>query len=256
MTPATLSRNKGTLTSFGSASTDKYVAPDLVLYGDASTIPTDEYYVDIYTGTVIKRIVDDDGNAVDWSGYSAHTADYAVINAGASTSYAAESITFAEDDIGYTPIGSTGEINLALGKNLHVNQGVFRDAIVLGTSTRITSTYASFLQAVALSPAFIEITSGTLDLTGFGNVSYLYIETATGDFTVRGIATPAKDGTVLILDNTTTRNMTIANGGSPGAGASAITTMTGASVVTSGQAIAMLVYNSAKSAWRLISYNG
>jgi len=256
MTPAILSRKIATLSSFGSAASGKYVAPDsFELLGDASTITADEYALDIFTGKVVQRITDDDGNAVDWSGYSAFTANYDVWSGSAWSSYSAESVTFAEDDTGYTPVGPVGELNLALGRNLHANYGVLRDGLAIGTSTRIVSTYADFFQAVSFSPAFVDLVGTPIDLGGVGNVSYVYVNTASVDFTVRGIFTPTKDGTVLILDNTTAKNMTIQNNGSPGGGYSKIITGT-ADESTTGKGIAMLIYNSFDTAWHLISIRG
>ena len=257
MTPPTLSRNVATLSSFGSASTGKFVS-DCTLQGNTgswSTIAADEYELDCYTGTLIQRTVDNDGNAVDWSGYSAYRATYNVSDliAVTSTTYTNESTTFAENDTGFSPVGTEGQLNLAISKNLHTNFGWVESGAMIGGAI-ITTDHASFFQEFGFDELSLDVTSGTMDITRQAS-SYVFINSSTGNFTVRGIETPARGGTLCILDNTTSNNMTIQNNGSPAAGYSKIITGT-ANESTTGKGTAVLIYNSANAEWHLLSIRG
>ena len=260
MTPPTLSRNVATLSSFGSASTGKFCSygDSFTLQGNSgswTTIATDEYEIDVYTGVVVQRIVDNDGNAVDWSAYASYRATYSVtdlINL-TSTTYTNEAVTFAEDDTGYTPVGTEGQLNLALSKNLHTNFGIIENGAMIGGAI-ITAGYAQFYQEFGFDELSQDVTSGTMDITRQAS-SYVFINSSTGNFTVRGIETPEKGGTLCILDNTTSNNMTIQNNGSPSAGYSKIITGT-ADESTTGKGTAVLIYNAANAEWHLLSIRG
>lgn len=108
----------------------------------------------------------------------------------------------------------------------------------------------------------VNIVGATIDLDdGAGGTptmrtSYLRIATASGNFTIRGIATALVQGQRLIIHNNTAYNMTIQDNGSPSTGYNKIRTLTGANESTSGDGICELVYNNNNSRWDLLYIRG
>ena len=89
------------------------------------TIPSDEYVRHNATGVIAMRDYDDDGNAVDWSDYTAYRATYSLITRAtkAKTTYTNE--TQSVDYLGYQfdiVDEFTGEVDVAADNNLVVQE--------------------------------------------------------------------------------------------------------------------------------------
>jgi len=88
-----------------------------------------------------------------------------------------------------------------------------------------------------------------------GTNSYVEVSGPTASFTVCGLnGSPLRDGQVVIIDNNTTYDMTIAHqSGADPVAANRIITNTGADRSTTGNGTAILIYSAAASRWKLIS---
>ncbi len=125
------SRNTATLPSFTPAA-GSLIVPNTALTttnftlqgnnGAWATIDPDEYELDPFQGKVIQRTIDDSGTAVDWSAYTGgFRASWTKDVSGTRTAYTNQTLTFAEDDTGFFPIGPEGQINAAFIKQLAAN---------------------------------------------------------------------------------------------------------------------------------------
>lgn len=125
------SRNTATLPSFTPAA-GSLIVPNTSLTttnftlqgnnGAWATIAVDQYEVDPFQGKVIQRTLDDSGTAVDWSAYTGgFRASWTKDVSGTRTAYTNQTLTFAEDDTGFFPIGPEGQINAAFIKQLAAN---------------------------------------------------------------------------------------------------------------------------------------
>ncbi len=122
------SRTTATVPNFTPAA-GSYLLPNtptvtsiFVLQGDTTgggtwaTIATDQYVLFPVSGTIAQRLVDDSGNGVDWSTTVYPTAAFRIHAytksvGGLRTSYTDQTVTFADDSTGYSPIGQVGELN-------------------------------------------------------------------------------------------------------------------------------------------------
>lgn len=129
------SRNVATIPNF-SVANGSYIVPNsdlvttnFILQGDTSgagawsTIPVTEYELFPKTGVIAQRVQDyASGAFVDWSGYQAYRLSaYTKSVSGTRTSYTNQTVTFAESNEGYSPIGQVGELNGEAIKNAIVN---------------------------------------------------------------------------------------------------------------------------------------
>ena len=89
--------------------------------------------------------------------------------------------------------------------------------------------------------------------------SFVRITGPTGVFNITGITAPIKspvtnpDGTVIILYNSTSQNMTITNDSSSSTAANRILTNTGSDVATTGTGVITCIYSVTDSRWIMIS---
>jgi hypothetical protein len=179
------SRYVATLTSFGSAAANKFVlfntpsvSSNFTLQGNNGawvTIATDQYEVAALAGYVVRRGVDDSGNLVDWSTYEpangggGYRATYTVDNAGTRTPYTNESLTFADDSTGYSPIGSEGQVNVAFAKQLVATylMAAGGNVVVNDTSIRLLADAGTYIKwATAANESIGEMWAGYA--AGFG----------------------------------------------------------------------------------------
>ena len=125
------SRNTATLPSFTPAA-GSLIVPNTALTttnftlqgnnGAWVTIDPDEYEVDPFQGKVVQRTIDDSGAAVDWSAYTGgYRASWTKDVSGTRTGYTNQTLTFAEDETGFFPVGPEGQINAAFIKQLVAN---------------------------------------------------------------------------------------------------------------------------------------
>ncbi len=243
---------KATLTSFGDPdySNLKYVDPNnLVLEGDTTgagawaTIPRDEYECFSEEGFLVRRSTDDDGNAVDWSGYQAYRCTYNVHDVTAAsvvTTYSDEAVTFAEDDTGFDPIGPEGQVCLALGKT------------VIGKYVRGARGISTAVKYVSAS-IYSDLTKIELD---HGNYGTVVITDATADMTLITIK-KGDDGQFLEIINMDNNNMAFTNdtAETPTAGYAKIRTNLGA-VSTTGVGSATLQYLATPDRWVMRNIHG
>ncbi len=246
---------KATLTGFGSPdyANLKYVDPNnCTLQGDTSgagawvTIPRDEYEVFSEEGFLVRRTVDDDGNPVDWSSYQAYRCTYAVHDVTATATHVVEwhmneSVTFAEDETGFNPIGPEGQVCLALGKT--VIGRYIRGARGVSTATLSVS-----------ADSYADLSKIELD---HGNYGTVIISTAATDFSIITIKR-ADDGQFLeIINLQGTKNMNFVNdtAETPTAGYAKIWTHMGA-VGTTGVGSATLQYLATPDRWVLRNIHG
>lgn len=112
--------------------------------------------------------------------------------------------------------------------------------------------------ALTLNRSSTTVSSGNVDLDdGLAlsiNTSFLKITSSTGDFTLRGIATPINGAQLLVVFNATGNNMTLKDNGTPAIGYSKIRTYAG-DVSTTGAGVATLIYDD-DGIWLLLSIQG
>lgn len=258
------SRNKATLSSFGDEDTNKYVYPGdsgaaFTLQGNNGswvTIPADEYALDIYLGTLVQRAVNDDGDGVDWSGYSAYRATYTVYESTIETTYTNETVTFAEDETGFFPVGAEGQVHASLLSRISTLEALVWGQLRVAGDVRMTVAVTDIL---TLRPSYVTVSSGTLDLdntggTGVVDASNLIISTSSGNFTIRSIGNLVDDGQVLFLFNNTGNNMTLTHLGSVPALYAQLRSPTGADIVCTTRGSAILIYNLNDDAWLIYAY--
>ncbi len=89
--------------------------------------------------------------------------------------------------------------------------------------------------------------------------SFIRITGPTGVFNITGFTAPIKspvtnpDGTVLVVYNATSQNMTITNDSSSSTAANRILTNTGSDVATTGTGVIICIYSVTDSRWIMIS---
>ena len=151
MTPATLSRNVATVPNFTPAA-GSFIIPNtptvtsnFVLQGNTggvwATISNTEYELFPFSGYIAQRVTDSsDGSEIDWSGYSSfRLSAYTKSVSGTRTGYTNQTVTFSENDTGYTPIGEVGELNGEALKNAVTNFLAAGGGTIIADETGITS---------------------------------------------------------------------------------------------------------------------
>jgi len=124
----------------------------------------------------------------------------------------------------------------------------------------VDSVIANTLQ---LPVGALALSNGANNNIGIPQTSFVRITGPSGVFNITGITKPAKagnnnpDGTIIILYNTTSQNMTITNdsGGAADASTAAnrILTNTGSDVATTGTGVVTCIYSVTDSRWILLS---
>ena len=150
------SRNVATIPNFTPAAgsfiipNTPTVATTFVLQGDTDgmgtwvTISYDEYEIMPFSGLIVQRVTlrSDGDTFVDWStayqAYRIHT--YAKLVSGTLTTYSDQSVTFAETDEAYNPVGQVGDINGEMLINAVTNVLVAGGGAVVADENGITLT--------------------------------------------------------------------------------------------------------------------
>ena len=105
----------------------------------------------------------------------------------------------------------------------------------------------------------LALSNGANNNIGIPQTSFVRITGPSGVFNITGITKPAKagnnnpDGTIIILYNTTSQNMTITNDSSSSTAANRIYTNTGSDVATTGTGTVIFIYSVTDSRWILLS---
>ena len=103
------------------------------------------------------------------------------------------------------------------------------------------------------------VSNGANNNIGIPQTSFVRITGPSGVFNITGITKPAKagnnnpDGTIIILYNTTSQNMTITNDSGSSTAANRIYTNTGSDVATTGTGTVIFIYSVTDSRWILLS---
>ena len=105
----------------------------------------------------------------------------------------------------------------------------------------------------------LTLSNGANNNIGLPKHSFVRITGPTGVFNITGITKPTKtgnnnpDGTIIILFNSTSQNMTITNNSSSSTEANRILTNTGSDVATTGTGVITCIYSVTDSRWILLS---
>ena len=120
----------------------------------------------------------------------------------------------------------------------------------------VDSVIANTLQ---LPVGALALSDGVNNNIGIPQTSFVRITGPSGVFNITGITKPAKagnnnpDGTIIILYNTTSQNMTITNNSGSSTAANRILTNTGSDVATTGTGVVTCIYSVTDSRWILLS---
>jgi len=120
----------------------------------------------------------------------------------------------------------------------------------------VDSVIANTLQ---LPVGALALSNGANNNIGIPQTSFVRITGPSGVFNITGITKPAKagnnnpDGTIIILYNTTSQNMTITNNSGSSTAANRILTNTGSDVATTGTGVVTCIYSVTDSRWILLS---
>ncbi len=123
----------------------------------------------------------------------------------------------------------------------------------LGVSTQAPTTMLDINGDLALRDTTITLVNGANNDVFIGGYSFIRIVGPTAAFTVSGLA-GGVDGKVVILYNTTTQNMTIANDATS-TSANRIYTLSGANVITTGTGSITMIYSTPDTRWIVIATN-
>lgn len=105
---------------------------------------------------------------------------------------------------------------------------------------------------LALGEQGLTLANGSNNNVSSGVATYCRVTGPTGAFTITGLANGER-GRLVLIRNTTTQDMTIANESASSDAANRIVTQTGSDVTTSGQGLVTLVYDSTSSRWVVCS---
>lgn len=170
--------------------------------------------------------------SIGWTGYETRIPGWLTVGQGITNS---------------TYYGTVGSLTSGLWSN---------GGLTNTTSTNMTSYGTNTLAGIYKLPKTVNtsLANGNNANIDFGTCTLVKINAGpTSAFAICGIQ-GGSDGRLLILDNRTGQNMTIANdSGVDGTAANRIYTATGSDHATTGNGVAMLFYDSTDSRWHLIN---
>ncbi len=104
---------------------------------------------------------------------------------------------------------------------------------------------------LAANQKALTLANGTNNNASIANASYVRISGPTAAFTVTGFDS-GRDGAILVVENDTTQNMTLANQNVGSLAANRIVTQSGTDVTLAGRSTAQLIYDSNARLWQLM----
>jgi uncharacterized protein YjbI with pentapeptide repeats len=184
------------LPSFGTPGDRKHVRKtNFVLKANsgAFTVPADWYELDKKFGMVTLRWEDANENEIDWDAYSDFTWSGTIVDTGNKTQVTNESLTFADADEEYSPLGPEGQVSGALLDGVVIDADNIGDLAI--TAQQIENATITAQQIANATITATQIADATITAQQIANATITAQQIANATITGAQIASATINGT-------------------------------------------------------------